>query len=138
MVNQRGVAHVSLYRNQVGHKRSVACLVTEAFLPKPKLEAFDTPINLDGDRINNHIDNLTIRPRWYAVKYFQQFKVPPQGIRRPVIDTETGDIFATSWEAALRYGLLDKQIAIAVFNRTYVWPTFQMFKVVGEKGYHIA
>jgi hypothetical protein len=130
LVNQRGIAYVGLMKRGVQHKRSVAILVTSAYLPKPKLEAFDTPINLDGDRLNNHIDNLTIRPRWFATKYFQQFNTPPQGIATPIEEVQTGERFENSWEAATKFGLLDKDILMAVMNETYVWPTFQYFRKI--------
>lgn len=132
MRNSHGIVYVGLSKNRLQHKRSLDILVIEAFLPAPKLEAFDTPIHLDGDRTNNHIDNLTLRPRWFAVKYAQQFLTYPRGISRPIMEVNTGEHFKTSWEAATKYGLLDREILVATLNRTYVWPTFQVFQVLGE------
>ncbi len=131
VLNNRGIVMVGLYKNGLQYKRSVSVLVIETFMEKPTLDAFDTPINLDGDRTNNCIDNLTWRPRWFAIKYFQQFRRPPEGFAKPIIETKTGEYFKTSWEAATKYGLLDREILLAVLNRTYVWPTFQIFRVVG-------
>lgn len=129
-VNQRGIVYAGLSRGRLQHKRSVSVLVTSAFLPKPKLEAFDTPINLDGDRLNNHIDNLTLRPKWFAVKYFQQFYGDPRGFKRPIEEINTKEYFKTSWEAAIKYGLLDHDILMSVVNCSHVWPTYQTFQVV--------
>jgi len=129
-VNQRGAVYVGLVRSHRQHIRSVSVLVARAFLPPPKLEAFDTPINYDGDRRNNHTYNLTWRPRWFAVKYFQQFRLPHPGIKVPIIDVKSSEQFSDSWEATLRYGLLDREIVLSILNHTFVWPTYQRFKVV--------
>jgi hypothetical protein len=82
MVNQSGVVNVGLTRSREQHRRAVALLVADAFIPRPIREAFDTPINLNGDRMNNTIDNLVWRPRWFAIKYIQQFKNNVRGFRR--------------------------------------------------------
>lgn len=129
--NQRGIVNVGLMKNGVQHKRSVALLVAEAFIRVRPNQTFDSPINLDGDRWNCSVQNLMWRPRWFAVKYFQQFVTGPQGFGRPIVERKTGEWFPTSWDAALKYGLLDREIAIAVMNRTYVWPTYQRFRVLG-------
>lgn len=129
-VNNRGIAYVGLNSNGHQHKRTIARLVVEAFMEPPKLEAFDTPINLDGDRRNNHICNLTLRPRWFAIRYYQQFSWPRRGFNCPIEEVKTGEQFKTSWEAATKYGLLDREILLATLNRTYVWPTFQIFRVI--------
>lgn len=130
LVNQYGVANVSLTRNRVQHKRSVSLLVCQAFHPKRPGEAFNTPINLNGDRLDNHACNLVWRPRWFAVKYFRQFKTEPVGIKRPIEEVDTEERFPTSWDAALKYGLLDLEILLAIVNHTHVWPTYQHFRVL--------
>lgn len=134
MVNREGIVHVGLRRDNKQHKRSVTVLVAKAFVSRPANEHFDTPINLDGDRTNNHINNLTWRPRWFAVDYFRQF-LPgaPRGFMCPVEDEKTGEQFETSFDAAIKYGLLDREILIATLNRTFVWPTYQMFRPLEEK-----
>lgn len=130
--NQNNVTQVGLMKNSVQHKRGVALLVADAFLPRPDHEAFNTPINLDGDRGNNHVDNLMWRPRWFAIQYHRQFHNGKRGFNKPVIDVETGERFNTSWEAATKFGLLDREIMIATLNRTYVWPTYQKFRVIEQ------
>ncbi len=69
-LNQYGLVQVGLMREGVQYHRSVPLLVARAFL-EPPFEPFDTPINLDGDRHNNHVDNLVWRPRWFAIRYNQ-------------------------------------------------------------------
>lgn len=127
--NQHGIINVGLTKRKVQYKRSVTCLVANAFVSRPPNDYFDTPINLDGDRGNNNADNLTWRPRWFAVKYIHQFHPnAPRGFTIPVVEISTGERFDTSWEAAIKYGLLDHEIYLASLNRTYVWPTYQRFR----------
>lgn len=131
LVNQRGIVNVGLTKGKIQHKRSVSVLVATEFLPFPPNESFDTPINLDGERTNNHAENLMWRPRWFARKYYWQF-LPnaPRGFVVPIKELETRERFETSWEAALKYGLIDREILIATLNHTYVWPTYQRFQVI--------
>jgi len=133
-VNQFDIVHVGLSKLGVQYKRSVPILVANAFIKKPR-ESFTTPINLDGDRWNNRASNILWRPRWFARKYFQQFAFEPAGIRRPIVEVNTGEEFPNSWAAALKYGLLDLEILDAAVNRTYVWPTYQMFEIIRKNRY---
>lgn len=130
-VNQQGIPHVAL---GMGHgqqrRRSVAPLVAEAFLPPPNMPHFDTVINLNGDRFDCRARNLAWRPRWFAIKYHQQFTNNQRGYRVPIRDKETGVVYDTSWEAAKIHGLIDREILIATQNRTAVFPTYQMFEVI--------
>lgn len=130
--NQYGVVNVGLVRNGVQFHRSVPLLVAKAFIPNNS-EVFDTPINLDGDRWNSRVDNLAWRPRWFAVKYNQQFRnriIYP--IDLPIEDVNTGEISENSFECAKRYGLLESDIVLSIANRTYAWPTWQEFRVVSD------
>lgn len=129
--NQHDVVQVGLMKNGVQYKRGVALLVAKAFLPRTN-KSFDTPINLNGDRQDNRVENLLWRPRWFAIKYHQQFHNGKRGFDRPVVDTDTGDIYPTSWDAAVIYGLLDRDIMHSVWNNTLVWPTYQKFELVDD------
>jgi hypothetical protein len=131
--NTRGTAMVGLYKERGGvqFKRSIAVLVADAFLTTDKTRDFDTPIHLNGDRFNNAVYNLAWRPRWFAVKYMQQFRQGPQGFGRPIQDIKTEEIYQTSWDAATACGLLEREIVIAIMTRNYVWPTYQEFRVLG-------
>ncbi len=133
LANQSGVVHVGLTKNKTLYKRSLPLLVANAFIPKPnpdRFSGFDTPINLDGNRFNNHVHNLMWRPRWFAVKYFSQFKQDAPSISRPIEMLETGVVFQTSWEAATTLGVFDREIAISVMTQNYVWPIFQRFRLL--------
>lgn len=125
-VNQRGIVNVGLTKNRVQYKRSLAILVAEAFLMRPGF-AFDTPINLDGNRRNNRADNLLWRPRWFATKYFQQFQQTSPCFTRKVQSVETGEVFDTSWQAALTMGALDRDIAFSIVSGAIVPIILQHF-----------
>lgn len=131
-INQRGLVNVGLTRDGIQCKRSVPLLVAQAFVPLADIhsEEFDTPINVDGDRLNNRAWNLMWRPYWFAVKYVQQFKVQPRGFRTPIEEVVSKEWFATSWDAAVKYGLLDLDIFLSTVNRTFVWPTYQRFRTL--------
>lgn len=125
--NQYGLLQVGLMRDGEQRHRSVPLLVAKAFLPQPP-GPFDTPINLDSDRHNNHIHNLAWRPRWFAIKYNQQFRHPYElPILAPVVDLKTGEVSENSFECAKKYGLLEQDLVLSILNRTYVWPTYQEF-----------
>lgn len=128
--NQFGVVQVGMMRDGEQRHRSVPLLVAKAFIIPPA-GPFDTPINLDGDRFNNHVDNLAWRPRWFAIKYNQQFKPPHDGysIEEPIVDLKSGVVSENSFECAKQYGLLEKDLVLSVLNRTYVWPTYQEFAI---------
>lgn len=129
-MNQYGVLQVGLMRQGQQRHRSVPLLVAKAFVPEPG-GPFDTPINLDGDRYNNRSDNLLWRPRWFAIKYNRQFRYPYENsISKPLVDLKTGEVTQNSLECAKRFGLLEDEIVLSILNRTYVWPTYQEFKVL--------
>lgn len=130
--NQYGVVQVGMMREGNQKHRSVPLLVARAFIPDPG-GAFDTPINLDGNRFNNHVDNLAWRPRWFAIKYNQQFRHPYENsIMAKLIDLKTLIVSRNSMECAMEYGLLERDLVYSVLNRTYVWPTYQQFGIVEE------
>lgn len=130
--NQYGVVAVGLMNSGTQYHRSVPLLVANAFL-ESAFPAFDTPIHLDGDRRNNSVNNLRWRPRWFAVKYNQQFTNPyPYPIVSRLRDDATGAVCGNSWLCCLEYGLLESDLVVSVLNRTYVWPTCQQFSVVED------
>lgn len=130
--NQQHVVKVGLSLGNEQFTRSVALLVAKAFLPEPVNPNFNTPINLDGDRTNNRVENLMWRPRWFAIKYHQQFTRDSLGYKVPIIEIHSGEKFKNSHEAATTFGLLEKDIALAIMNRTYTFPTYQEFRELTE------
>lgn len=133
-VNQLGIPYVGLKRDGISCQRAVAPMVARAFLPPPELPTFDTPINLDGDRLHNAVENLVWRPRWFAVKYHRQFHLfytGHIGVRQTIEDRDTEERFETSAHASIKFGLLDREVMFSVYKETYVWPTYQTFRIVG-------
>lgn len=130
--NQGGITYVGFVKERIQYKRGVSLLVANTFLHPSPIEAFNTPINLNGDRSDNRVENLVWRPRWFAMAYHKQFKNIKPGFIVPVRDKNSREIFPNSFEAAVQNGLLDREIMLATINRTYVWPTFQEFEVVEE------
>lgn len=128
--NQSGVYKVGMIRPHFRAQRTVAValLVAQTFLPEPRNDNFDSVINLDGDRSNNKVDNLMWRPRWFAIKYNQQFLNDRRGFEVPVVELKSGEKFVNSWEAAIKYGLIDRDIFISALNHTDLFPTGQMFR----------
>lgn len=125
--NQARVIHVGLVKDGRQYKRSLAKLVSDVFLPRNTLDHFTTPIHLDGDPENNHYSNLAWRPRQFADKYHRQYNSWPL-VGRPIKEVETGERFRDSWEACMKYGLLDKDVLSSVLNRRRVMPTYQIFE----------
>lgn len=127
-VNQHGIVHVGLTKNKTQHRRALSILVAEAFIVRPGF-AYNTPINLDGDRHNNRADNLLWRPRWFATKYFQQFQQTHPCFSRKVRNLDTGEVFDTSWQAALTLGALDRDIAFSIVSGSIVPIILQHFSL---------
>jgi hypothetical protein len=127
-INGRGISYVRLSTEHKPSSRSLAVLVAHAFIPPHKSEWFDTPINLDGDRQNNHVSNLMWRPRWFAIRYHQQFEAEVFTYRCDVLLTNTGEIFRNLREPAIKYGLLERDIFLGIANREGVWPNGFFFK----------
>jgi hypothetical protein len=128
-INQYGVPYVGLMRDWRQCIRSLPRLVAMTFLQPPS-EIFDTPINLDGNRMNCQVDNLMWRPRWYAIYYVNQFKDRYENpIDAPIRSLQTEEVFPDSLSAACRYGLLEREVVLSVLNKTPTWPTYQMFEL---------
>lgn len=128
--NQVGVVFVGMMDEDGWQKqRGVARMVAHAFLPQD-LDAFDTPIQIDGDRWNCDLSNLAWRPRWFAIRYHLQFKRRyPFPIDEPIREANSGDVYRDSWEATCMFGLLEEDLVASIELRTYVWPTYQIFEL---------
>ncbi len=125
--NQMGMPFVGMLKEGKQHKRSVAKLVADAYLLPPKLDTFDSVINLDGDRRNNAYSNLMWRPRWFAQKYHRQFKINKTGHGTPIADMDTGVTYFNPWEAVTKNGLLIRDVMDSIYHNTRTWPTHQRF-----------
>lgn len=122
--NQQHVSMVTMGRDGRQLTRSVALLVARAFLPDPQ-DNFDTPtpINLDGDRGNNHVDNLAWRPRWFAIEYHKQFtQVNQAWLDMPIELITTDEFFKHTIDCCIKYGLLVRRVVLAAHNGGAVYP----------------
>jgi len=129
-INQQGIPSVAFYPEDKQYRRAVAPIVATAFLERP-YPHFDTPIHLDGNRQNNNADNLMWRPRWFAIKYHQQFlSSHKQGFTVPIEIIETGEQFEDSMHAARTHGLLTNNIYDSILLNRRVFPLGMHFKLV--------
>ncbi|MFL5664909.1 MAG: NUMOD4 domain-containing protein [Ktedonobacteraceae bacterium] len=129
-LNQYGVPYVGLMREWQQCIRSLPRLVARAFLPSPS-DIFDTPIQLNGDPFDCRVENLMWRPRWYAILYKRQFQERYDNpLNVPVRSIGDDEQFSNSFEAACRYGLLEREVVLSILNRTPAWPTYQRFEFV--------
>lgn len=123
----RGSLKVGLISGGVQYSRVVKLLVAKAFV-FGETDIFDTPINLDGDPTNNHVDNIVWRPRWFAVKYTRQFKENyVNELRGPIKDLDRGTIYNTVRDASIDNGLLFKEVFNSCLTGEVVAPTWQAF-----------
>ncbi len=126
-LNQLGIPHVGLNHGGVNYRRSLAPLVARAFLRPHHQPAFDTPINLNGDREDNAVGNLMWRPRWFSVAFHRQFRMDRVAVWEEIIELDTGEIFKHSREVVVRFGLLDFDVAQCIEFGKRIWPTHQRF-----------
>lgn len=134
-LNQQGITFVSLYKGGREYSRSVALLVAREYILPYQNPLFNAPIHLNNDRSDNSVENLMLRPRWFAVQYRQQFC---NGYYRrlrigPVKNLKTGDIFDDLWDAVKTFGLLYGNTRTSIQENTAVWPgghRFVMFDPV--------
>jgi hypothetical protein len=125
----QGIVYVPLYADSKTITRSVKVLVAKAFVAG-ETDIFGTPINLDGDKTNNRVDNIVWRPLWFAVKYSRQFLHPYIHAEvGPVYDIATQDRYETVYEVAVTNGLLFREVYRSCFSSTRVFPTGQTFHI---------
>jgi hypothetical protein len=104
-INQQGIVKISLYQGRELITRSVAVMVAEAFCDG-QTEFFNTPIHLDGDRLNCRADNLMWRPRWFAVQYHRQFDIDAfYKMDVNIEELTTGREYSSVKEACMDLGL---------------------------------
>ena len=128
--NQYGVVRVGLMKREEGKQitLSLSRLVARMFVPGHG-PTFNTPINLNGNREDCTAENLAWRPRWFAVKYFAQFKGEPL-LAVEICDIETLWEFENSRDAAVKNGLLEEDVMKSVVNGDPCFPTWQRFACV--------
>lgn len=127
--NQAGIVFVGLVHHGVQYQRAVAKLMAEAFVD-PINEHHDTPIHLNGNRNDMRRENLMYRPRWFAIRFMQQFDGRDHtSIELPIRDVESKQEFEGSWHASQCCGLIEYEIVMSILNGTLCWPTYQRFEM---------
>lgn len=133
-VNQNGQYKVGLVRSfgEPATTLAIGVLVATYFLAPDHNERFNTPIHLNGDRSDCSVQNLMWRPRWFAVVYHKQFKRPPIIYDWPIVMLDTDEVFECPRDAAMKYGLLEKDIDMDIQNQKGVWPYGYDFRFFRE------
>ncbi len=127
---QEGAVKITLFKDGLPYTRSLALLVAKAHLYNDRDPAiFDTPIHLDNDPRNNHVDNLAWRPRWFAVKYQQQYwKTNYRHATTRIQDIQTDEVYEGFVGVCQRYGFLYMDVLNSCLRGTTVFPTWKEFR----------
>jgi hypothetical protein len=130
--NQEGHLKLNLPNEEGKIKtRQVNHIVAEAFIPEPHRDDFISLIHLDGDKTDCAAPNLQWRPRYFAIRYHLQFTTDIwRENHTRIVDTKNGRVYETIQEAAVEHGLVLSEILVAAHNRTFVWPTYQQFRLL--------
>jgi len=131
--NQDNCANVLLVARGRQSRRSIAVMVAEAFMEEPPHDWNASPVHLDGDRTNCAVENLAWRPRWFAIRYHQQFhRGIAYGFKGGVQHIETGEIFEDVRDAAQKFGMLEEDIIVSAHSATPVFPTWHRFQLLPQ------
>lgn len=103
--NQFGDLHVGLTDGNGQYRRSVRLLVARAFV-EGEDSKFNTPMILDGDKLNLRADNIVWRPRWLAWEYARQFHTQYEWYYYGPIRDDSRIEYRTIFEAAIETGQL--------------------------------
>lgn len=130
---QDGAYKVTMYQDGRPKTRSLALLVAKAWLYNDRdPEIFDTPIHLDNDLSNNHVDNLAWRPRWFAVKYQRQYwNEEFRYATTRIQDMSTGREYKGFIDPCQEFGLLYMDVIKSCTAGTDVFPTWKKFCFIG-------
>lgn len=129
-LTQAGSVKITLFKNGNPHTKSLSLLVAKAWLYNDHdPEIFDTPIHLDNDTTNVHVDNLAWRPRWFAVKYQRQYwNEEFRYAKTRVVDTQTNLVYENLVDPCQKYGLLYMDIIRSCTRGDNVFPTWKVFR----------
>jgi hypothetical protein len=124
--NGRGHPYVSFRIDGRQVKKGLALVICRTFIEWPRAD-FTTPIHFNGDFLDCSVANLGWRPRWFAVKYTQQFD---RGFTDtpPVRNTKTGVVYDGAWDVVLQHGVLFNDVIKSIINVTYVFPLMECFE----------
>lgn len=126
--NQSGVVKVNLMRNHEIHTRAVRNIVARSFLPAEYWDGDSTAINLNGDLEDNRIENLAVRPRWFALMYVRQFHTqPPIEYHVRVLDNMTDVCYPNVMAVGKEKGELWEYIYGSILYGRPVYPSGSVY-----------
>lgn len=127
--NQYGHIRVGLVRDGRQYTRALAPLVADVFVEK-LLPHYNTPIHLDGDLWNCRADNLTWRPRWFAIRFQKQFMWDKfhTDYQVPLVDIDSGEVYDSVKEVCVANGLYWYDVVKSYVEQTFVPITYQEFR----------
>ena len=117
---------VKLTLDGVQVTRSLSVLVCSAFIPARS--NWTTPIHFDGDLHNCHVENLDWRPRWFALRHTEQFRIALPEYEGAVRDTESRRVYDNLWNVVFSCGLLYMELVRAIAIKTYVFPNMRTYE----------
>jgi len=128
-LNHQGIAKVTMLCDGRMYTKSIAVLVADTFIPQIG-GVYDSLINVNGDRLNNSLDNLMRRPRWFALAYHKQFVDPEFHSRRRRFHLVKPKKEFTSYsDPCVRFGILYKDITRSFVTGESIFPTGQVFQI---------
>lgn len=134
-LNQQGHPKVNLVLDGRPYTRHVNHVVARVYLEEPKRHDFISLIHLDGQKTNCAAANMQWRPRYFAVRYHNQFHTDLwQTSKVKIEDIKTGEIYKSIQDAVVKHGLLFSEVLVSLHDRTYVWPTYQEFRALSALG----
>ena len=98
-----GHAYTRLTADGVQSTHSIAKLVLEAFRAPKLVDEANYILHLDGDRTNNHIDNLRWTTRGNAIRYHRSYIRESKSkycTQRPLIEMSSRQLYKSVLEAA--------------------------------------
>lgn len=107
--NNDGGLKVTLMKNGAPHTRILKNIVAKEFVRKPQWSGlYNYVVQKDGDILNVHASNLAWRPRWYGIKYQQQFGDGLLTLAHgpEVYEHRTGVVYPNAVEAAIGTGMM--------------------------------
>lgn len=126
MMNQQGLPFVILSEGASPHSRSVARLVAKAFVEPHANPKFKTVIQLNGDREDCRARNLMWRPRWFAIRYHQQFtsmELIKHSLDEPILDITHNVVYDSSAQIVLEHGVLNQDVRFCLVSGDTIFPT---------------
>lgn len=113
------------------YTRSVSHMVATAFVEAPTWLC-DHVILLDGDLSNVAATNLAWRPRWFAWKYFHQFKEvqPRHYINLAVRNIDKNYYYNSIMEAGMLDGMLFTDIWHSTYTGKKLFPYGHVYEII--------